>query len=322
MDLNILRIMAIIEYFTVTVANLYGGYCFTAAHQVSISTPIRWIAACRALAVNSRWLIVLLLFCSAALLSVTINAKPQRIVSLNYCTDQLLLILAPRERIAALTYLATQPQSSTLWQEAQGIPQIRGSAEEVLALQPDLVLAGAFTTRHTIKLLRQFGIPVVTLPSAQNFDDVRAQIQQIARLIGEEQRGAAALAAFDQQLAQLAQTAPRSGAFYHQGGYTYGSGTLADAIMQASRMDNAAVAAGVRGSGYLALERLLIEQPDWLITSDYKRDVPTLGSRILDHPALRGMPGGEFVMPGRLMTCGGVWNLNAAQLLAALPVVR
>lgn len=257
-----------------------------------------------------------------ALVGTAAHAQPQRIVSLNSCTDQLLLTLAPRERIAALTFQATQPQASTLWQAAQGIRQVRGSAEEILALQPDLVLAGTFTTRHTVKLLRRFGVPVVSLPPAQNFADVREQLQRVAHLIGEEQRGAMALAAFDQQLVQLAQTVPRSGAFYHQSGYSHGSGTLADAIMQASRMDNAAVAAGVYGSGYLPLERLLIEQPDWLITSDYKRDVPTLGSRILNHPALRGLPGGELVMPGRLMTCGGIWNLDAAQLLAALPAVR
>ncbi|MGI9403532.1 MAG: hypothetical protein ACR2OF_03355, partial [Hyphomicrobium sp.] len=32
---------------------------------------------------------------------------PQRIVSLTVCTDQLLLDLAPRKRIAAVSYLAT-----------------------------------------------------------------------------------------------------------------------------------------------------------------------------------------------------------------------
>ncbi len=258
----------------------------------------------------------------AALSGAAAHAKPQRIVSLNSCTDQLLLTLAPRERIVALTFQATRPQASTLWQEAQGIRQVRGSAEEVLALQPDLVLAGLFTTRHTIKLLRQFGVPVVTLPPAQDFATVRDQLQQVAQLIGEEQRGALALAAFDRDLAKLTRTPPRSGAFYHQSGYSHGSGTLANAVMQGSQMDNVAVAAGLQGSGYLPLERLLIEQPDWLITSDYKRDVPTLGNRILQHPALRGLSGGEFVMPGRLTTCGGVWNLQAARLLAALPAVR
>jgi iron complex transport system substrate-binding protein len=92
--------------------------------------------------------------------------------------------------------------------------------------------------------------------------------------------------------------------------------------MRAANMVNVAVASGVEGSGYLPLERLLIERPQWLITSDYKRDVPTLGNRALRHPALRGTPGGEFTLPGKLTTCGGGWNVQAARLLAALPAVH
>lgn len=87
-------------------------------------------------------------------------------------------------------------------------------------------------------------------------------------------------------------------------------------------MANVAVAAGIRGSGHLPPERRVIEQPDWLITSDYKRNVPTLGRRSLRHPVLRTMAGGEFVLTGHLISCGGGWNLEAARLLAALPPVR
>lgn len=256
------------------------------------------------------WLIV----CGAAA-----GAAPQRIVSIHSCTDQLLLTLVPRHRIAALSYLAIRPDLSSLWREAQGIPQVRPSAEEVLALKPDLVLAGSFRDRHTVELLDQFGIKVVTLPPADDFAAVRQQVRQVATAVGEQHRGEAVLAAMDRELAQLATTAPRTGVFYWQGGYTSGSGTLAHAVMRAARMVNVAAVAGLEGSGYLPLERLLVEQPQWLITSDYKRDVPTLGSRMLHHPALRSVPSGEFVMPGRLTSCGGAWNLEAVRLLAALP---
>lgn len=251
-----------------------------------------------------------------------VQAAPQRIVSLHLCTDQLLLTLAPRERIAALSHLATRPDLSTLWQKAQGIPQVHGSAEEVLALSPDLVLAPTMRKRHTVMLLKQFGIPVLTLAPAEDFATVQQHIQRVAKALGKERRGETVLAALGRELQQLKATAPRTGAFYWQGGYVPGSGTLVDAVMQAANMVNVAVAAGVRGSGYLPLERLLIERPEWLITSDYKRDVPTLGSRLLRHPALRGATSRAFILPSNLTTCGGVWNAEAARLLAALPPVR
>ncbi|MGB0498119.1 MAG: ABC transporter substrate-binding protein, partial [Rubricella sp.] len=68
-----------------------------------------------------------------------------RVVSINLCTDILVLQLADPGQIAALTFLATDPRSSILAEEAAGFPLIRGRAEEVFALDPDLVLAGAFS---------------------------------------------------------------------------------------------------------------------------------------------------------------------------------
>nr|VFJ58987.1 MAG: iron complex transport system substrate-binding protein [Candidatus Kentron sp. FM]VFJ62321.1 MAG: iron complex transport system substrate-binding protein [Candidatus Kentron sp. FM]VFK13236.1 MAG: iron complex transport system substrate-binding protein [Candidatus Kentron sp. FM] len=249
------------------------------------------------------------------------ETAPHRLVSLNTCTDQLLLMLARRERIAALTYLATRQEVSSLWREARGIPQVRGSAEEILMLQPDLVLAGIYTTRYTIELLRQFRVPVISLPPANDFADVRRQIRQVAEAIGEEKRGEALVAAFDQDLARLSTTRPRSGVFYRNGGYSVGRGTLSDAVMRAANMENAAAIAGLEGSGFLPLEQLVMARPDWLITSDYQHGVPTLGSRSLRHPVLRALPGGEFILPGNLTACGGPWNTRAVELLAGLPPV-
>src|SRR5262245_11513488 len=41
-------------------------------------------------------------------------AKPQRIVSLNVCVDQLLLLMVDKRRIAALTQFATDPDWSNM----------------------------------------------------------------------------------------------------------------------------------------------------------------------------------------------------------------
>ncbi len=247
---------------------------------------------------------------------------PQRIMSLNACSDQLLLMLVPRERIVALTFLATNPFVSALWRDAHGIAQVRGSAEEVLTLQPDFVLAGQFTARHTVRLLKQFGIPVQVLPPVEDFRTMRDQIRQVAQVLGETARGEAVIAELDHQLAQWTEVPTRIGAFYRQGGYTAGRQTLTDAVMQAAQMTNVAALAGIQGSGYLPLERLLIARPDWLITSDYQRDVPTLGMKLLRHPALQGLPGGERILPGNLTACGGPWTSQAVRLLADLPIPR
>ena len=62
-------------------------------------------------------------------------AKPARIVSMNVCADQLLLLLADREQIASLSFLATDISTSMMTEEAAGLPQNHGRSEEILPLE-------------------------------------------------------------------------------------------------------------------------------------------------------------------------------------------
>ena len=69
-------------------------------------------------------------------------AAPQRVLSLNLCTDQLLMALLPPQRIASITWLSRTEGDPALLDIARQLPVNHGSPEEVLAARPDLVLAG------------------------------------------------------------------------------------------------------------------------------------------------------------------------------------
>src|SRR3982750_1111810 len=107
----------------------------------------------------------------------------QRIVSLNLCTDELLLRLADPARIASVTWLSRNP-GSNVPDLAARVPINHGLAEQVLSADPDLVLAGPFPPRITIGMLkRATTIPVVEFAPPRNFDEVRRQILDIAGLV-------------------------------------------------------------------------------------------------------------------------------------------
>ena len=78
----------------------------------------------------------------------------QRIVSLNLCTDELLLRLADPAKIASVTWLSRNP-GSNVPELAARVPINYGLAEQVLAVEPDLVLAGTFTTRIAVGMLKR-----------------------------------------------------------------------------------------------------------------------------------------------------------------------
>lgn len=246
--------------------------------------------------------------------------KPQRIVSLNLCTDQILLQLVERERIAALSFLSQDAFSTALHEQARGLPVTYGNAEEVLALQPDLVLVGTYTTRHTTALLRRFGIPVLAVPGANGFAEVAEEIRSVARAVGEQARGEAIIDGFRARLAELAAAhrEPRPVTTqFSSGGFSAGSATLNHDIFAAAGHDNGAALSGLAGYGILPLERLVEHAPDILIGSDHRRSAPTLGNRLLQHPAIAGLGAHAVTLPARLTVCGGPWNLDAAALLAA-----
>ena len=89
---------------------------------------------------------------------------PQRIVSLNLAADEILLALTPPARIAALTYLADDPTYSNVRAEARAMThKVKANAEQVLALQPDLVIVSAHTNAAVKGLLRTTGVALLEL---------------------------------------------------------------------------------------------------------------------------------------------------------------
>ncbi|MFC7334171.1 ABC transporter substrate-binding protein [Rhodocista pekingensis] len=245
---------------------------------------------------------------------------PQRVVSLNLCTDQLAVLLLPPERIAALSHLARDPGLSHVAAEARALPAVQGVAEEILPLRPDIVLAGTYTTRATVALLRARGIPVVELGLASGFDDIRAQTREVARALGVPERGEALLAEMD---AKLAAAAPHDSArptalTLEPGGFTAGGGTLSDAVLAAAGFTNYAAGLGLRGYGYLPVESVAADPPDLLVADRGPEAYPSLADQLLRHPALARSvpPRARPDIPGPLMSCGAPFIADAVVRLA------
>ena len=269
----------------------------------------------------------LLLALLAAVMPVGVQAAPpQRIVSMNLCADQLLMLLAERERIASVSFLAAEPRASAMAEQARGLPLNHGLAEQILPLEPDLVIAGAFTTRPTVALLRKLGYRVLDLPVASSLADVRANIRLVAEAIGAPARGEALIAGFDARLAALPPPGegPRPlAALYWANGLTSGRGTLAAAITQAAGLRNLAVELGLAGTWQLPLETLLSAAPDALVMGRIRPN-PALANESFRHPALEQ----GFAQRPRLRiadrhwVCGTPFVAESIERLAALRAAR
>src|SRR5262245_18608746 len=129
--------------------------------------------------------------------------KPRRIVSLNLCVDELLLRLAEPRNVASVTWLSRDPNNSNVVELVGSIPVNHGLAEEIIPLQPDLVIAGIYTARPAVAMLKRTGTPLAEVGVPKNLAEVRQQIRDVAGLIGEREKGESVVGAMDASLAAL-----------------------------------------------------------------------------------------------------------------------
>ncbi len=230
----------------------------------------------------------------------------QRVVSLNLCTDQMLVLLAP-EQVAALSPLARDPTLSFVAEQAERMPVTRASAEAVLRLRPDFVLAAPYGAQTTLGLLEAEGVRVVRTDLPTDFPAIRAQTRKLAALLGVPARGEALIAAMDAKLAALKPPAhPVRALVWQPRGYTAGPGSLADAVLRAAGLTN------ISTGRQVGLEMLVRLRPDLLVLPA-PAQFPSLATELLDHPATQGIPR-RFVPPA-LTICAGPWTADAAVIL-------
>jgi iron complex transport system substrate-binding protein len=254
-------------------------------------------------------------------------AKPARIVSVNLCADELVLRLADRRNVASVTALSRDPDNSNVAELAAEVAVNHGLAEEVIRLDPDIVVAGSHTTRTAVALLRRAHFPLVELAVPRSFDEVREQVRTVARAVGETERGERMIADMDDKLEGLARAAPairRRALMLNPNGFTAGANSLVDKIITAAGLTNLAPSLGVGSYGRVPLESVVTSHPDVLIVNSQRDGPRSLATELLRHPVLARISGDArlVALPSRLWTCGGPAIIEAIARLARVAVER
>jgi len=241
---------------------------------------------------------------------------PKRIVSLNLCADQLVLALADRSQIAGLTRNARDPQMSAAADAARGLRLLGGSAEEVLAVDPDLVIGMPARRSPAIAVLKAQNYRALDLTSAESYADIVASIRSVAAAVGHPARGAALIARMDAALAGLPRARHRPViAYYQRRGFVTGTGTLVDELMTRAGAVNLAGRLGKPALAQVSLEEMTAARPDFLLVDKATERVTDQGTEMLHHPVLDGIP--RIVLPQAWTVCGGPAYVDAARAISA-----
>jgi iron complex transport system substrate-binding protein len=248
--------------------------------------------------------------------------RPERVISLNMCTDQLLLDLAPPGQIIGLSPFVRDAARSWMAAKVDDLPVLSGTAEEIMVLKPDLVVAGRFTKRATREFIRARGIPLEEFDAVRTLADTKRQIIRFGAITGAVGKAAARNAELDGAAAALKSAASSSKLRVlplSRRGWVSGRESLMSDLLTQAGLVNAATELGLRSGGFLTLEAIVKLRPDAILISRDQGSAEDQGSAVLLHPAIQEMFPSErrIILPERLTICGGPMLVEAMQALTS-----
>lgn len=234
--------------------------------------------------------------------------RPPRIVSINPCVDSVLMHVADPAQILAISHYSHDPRATSMpLAQARRFRATSGTAEEVVALAPDVVISGPHVAPATIAALKRMRIKLVQYPVPDSVSESIAQVRDIARIARHPARGAALAARIDaaaQPDRSTSASAAVSALVWQSGGLVPGSETLTDDLLRRAGFGNMSAAYGLKQWDVLPLEYLVARPPTVLLSTQASH---ASADRVTAHPALRRLRQRIVVAdyPTRLMNCGG-----------------
>jgi iron complex transport system substrate-binding protein len=231
-------------------------------------------------------------------------------------------VAKPRQ-IAAISHYSQDARATSVPLEwAMQYPAVSGAAEDVIAAQPDLVIAGPHVSIQTIAALKRLGIPLMQVSVPETVEQSKKQISDIAARIGQSRQGANLNTKIDTAISAARSNAPPVSALIWQGsGLVPGKGTLADEMLTRTGFRNLSSTIGLKKWDILPIEGLLSGPPAVLLAGQANMGAGNAdANRMLSHPVLRNIGSRIRVAhyPSSLLHCGGPIIIKSVARLAEI----
>ncbi|MGB8361628.1 MAG: ABC transporter substrate-binding protein [Acidimicrobiia bacterium] len=218
--------------------------------------------------------------------SVTIEARPQAIISLSAVATEMFFAIGAGPQVVAVDDQSNFPPDAPVTDLSGFTPNI----EAILSYQPDLVVI-TFDPGDLVASLEAAGIPVLSYTAAATIDDVYRQIDALGQATGNQEEASAVSAGIESGLADVVAGTGGAGegvTYYHEIDntlYTVTSSTFFGEIYGLFGMVNIADAADEDGSAFgypqLSSEYIVADDPDIIFLADvlYGESAETVAER-------------------------------------------
>lgn len=214
--------------------------------------------------------------------TVTLEEAPDSVVTLYPGDAQLAFQIGAEDRVVGMPI---GPYTDSL--EAGDRTDISADdgvtpvTEEIVALEPDVVLAANITSDEQIEQLEEAGITVSVLETATSIDDVRENVAVTGEMTGECDGANETTEWMTERLevvesALANESADEPLAYYPSDdqGTTPGADTFQHEVLTTSGLENVAERAGLEGWQSLSAEVVVEEDPEWIVYPDWADEPP------------------------------------------------
>lgn len=233
------------------------------------------------------------------------------VVSLNPCTDAVLAEIAAPGQVLAISHYSQDPRGTSMdLVEARRFRLTGGTVEEVLALDPDVVVAGSFLPPATRAALEDLGVRVETFGIAMTVDQSLAQVEALGTAIGRGEQGRALAREIAADLKAASVTTPTvSTVLWQPGGIVAGEAALVSDLLRRAGLSSHSAARGLGQADFLPLEQVVADPPALLLVAG--------DSAAQRHPVLARVAGVRVErFDPSLLYCGGPTMPKAMARLA------
>ena len=208
--------------------------------------------------------------------SVTIGKSPQRIVSIAPSDTEIVFALGQGARLVGVDDYSDYPA------EVKTLPKVGSSTlnfEQVLAQNPDLVLAASITAPDTLKRLEDLKLTVVVISSAKTtIDSIENDITLAGKVLGANEQAAKLTSTMKQRLEALkakvagAKTKPK--VYWELDGtspsqpFTVGPGNFVNDIITLAGGENVFANSGA-AYPKISAEQVVSANPEVIVLSDF-----------------------------------------------------
>ncbi len=203
--------------------------------------------------------------------NITINAVPQRIVSLAPSNTEILFALSLGDKVVGDTEYCNYPEAAKTKPKVGGFSTV--DIEKVVSLRPDLVLATRIHDKTTIPALENLGITVVAF-NPGSLNDVLDSIKLVGKITGQDKEASELVKDLSTRIKEITDKTEkltpdkRPRVFYvtwHDPLWTAGTGTMSnDVIIQAGGQN---IASDITGDKTIDLETVINRDPEVIIVS-------------------------------------------------------